>query len=101
MIDEEMILIDEVPDEALEAAAGLALGGFPTLPHTYCFASPSDPPQELVGTSGWKGEPGQCSRHDPSQAATSKPTRNLTQVNVGPASKGFTVIAHLQVLLLT
>jgi len=47
LIDEEMILIDEVPDEALEAAAGLALGGFPTLPHTYCFACPSDPQQEL------------------------------------------------------
>lgn len=42
-IDEEMILIDEVSDEAVEAAAGLALGGFPTLPHTYCFACPSDP----------------------------------------------------------
>src|SRR5215472_8459804 len=42
-IDEEMILSDEVSDEALEAAALIALGGFPTLPHTYCFACPSDP----------------------------------------------------------
>ena len=42
-IDEEMIFSDEVSDEAVEAAAGLALGGFPTLPHTYCFACPSDP----------------------------------------------------------
>ena len=47
LLDEEMILIDEVSDEALEAAAGSALGGFPTLPHTYCFACPSDPQQEL------------------------------------------------------
>jgi hypothetical protein len=42
-IDEEMILRDEVSDEALEAAALVELGGFPTLPHTYCFACPSDP----------------------------------------------------------
>jgi len=42
-IDEEMIFSDEVSDEAVEAAAGLALGGVPTLPHTYCFACPSDP----------------------------------------------------------
>ena len=39
--DEEMILIDEVSDEAVEAAAFVALGGLPTLPHTYCFACPS------------------------------------------------------------
>jgi hypothetical protein len=39
--DEEMILIDEVCDEAMEAAALVALRGFPTLPHTYCFAYPS------------------------------------------------------------
>ena len=38
-IDEEMILRDEISDEALEAAA---LGGLPTLPNTYCFACPSD-----------------------------------------------------------
>jgi hypothetical protein len=44
-IDEEMILIDEVSDEALEAAALVELGGFPTLPHTYCFACPADPLQ--------------------------------------------------------
>ena len=42
-IDEEMILREEVSDEALEAAALVALGGLPTLPHTYCFACPSDP----------------------------------------------------------
>jgi hypothetical protein len=42
-IDEEMILRDEVSDEAVEAAAFVALGGFPTLPNTYCFACPSDP----------------------------------------------------------
>ena len=40
-IDEEMILIDEISDEALEAAALVTVGGFPTLPHTYCFACPS------------------------------------------------------------
>ena len=39
--DEEMILIDEVPDETLEAAASVALGGLPTLPNTYCFACPA------------------------------------------------------------
>jgi hypothetical protein len=27
----------------LEAVALVALGGLPTLPHTYCFACPSDP----------------------------------------------------------
>jgi hypothetical protein len=48
LIDEEMILIDEVSDEALEAAALVALGGFPTLPHTYCFACPSDPLQSQM-----------------------------------------------------
>jgi hypothetical protein len=42
-IDEEMILRDEVSDEAVECAAGIALGGFPTLPHTYCFACPAGP----------------------------------------------------------
>jgi hypothetical protein len=43
-IDEEMMLRDEVSDEALEAAALVALGGLPTLMHaTYCFACPSDP----------------------------------------------------------
>jgi hypothetical protein len=41
--DEEMILIDEVSDEALEAAALVTVGGFPTLPHTYCYACPSGP----------------------------------------------------------
>jgi hypothetical protein len=40
-IEQEMILRDEVSDEALEAAF-VAVGGFPTLPHTYCFACPSD-----------------------------------------------------------
>jgi hypothetical protein len=43
-IDEEMILRDQVSDEALEAAALVALGGLPTLMYrTYCFACPSDP----------------------------------------------------------
>ena len=42
-IDKQLILIDEVSDEAVEAAALVALGGLPTLPHTYCFACPSDP----------------------------------------------------------
>ena len=42
-IEEEMIFIDEVSDEALEAAACATLGGFPTLPNTYCFACPSIP----------------------------------------------------------
>ena len=43
-IDEEMILRQEVSDEALEAAALVALGGLPTLMYrTYCFACPSDP----------------------------------------------------------
>ena len=43
-IDEEMILRHEVSDEALEAAALVALGGLPTLMYrTYCFACPSDP----------------------------------------------------------
>ena len=37
-IDEEMILIDEVSDEAVEAADLVALEGLPTLPNTYCFA---------------------------------------------------------------
>jgi hypothetical protein len=41
-IDEEMILIDEVSDDALEAAAFVSLGGFPTLLYgTYCFACPA------------------------------------------------------------
>jgi hypothetical protein len=43
-IDEEMILMDEVSDEALEAAALVALGRLPTIMYrTYCFACPSDP----------------------------------------------------------
>ena len=43
-IDEEMILMAEVSDEALEAAALVALGGLPTIMYrTYCFACPSDP----------------------------------------------------------
>ena len=42
-IDEEMILIDEVSDEAVEAAAFIALRGPSTLMYrTYCFACPSD-----------------------------------------------------------
>jgi hypothetical protein len=51
-IDEEMILRDEVSDEALEAAAFVALGGLPTLPHTYCFACPADPPQRSAVIRG-------------------------------------------------
>jgi hypothetical protein len=35
----EMVLTDQVSDEALEAAAFSALGGY----GTYCFACPSDP----------------------------------------------------------
>jgi hypothetical protein len=42
-IDEEMILRDEASDEVVEAAGLAALGGLPTLPHTYCFACPADP----------------------------------------------------------
>jgi len=42
-IDEKMIFRGEVSDEAVEAAGLVALGGFPTLPHTYCFGCPSDP----------------------------------------------------------
>ena len=45
-IDDEMIFRDKVTDEALEAAALVALRGLPTLPHTYCFACPSDPLQD-------------------------------------------------------
>ena len=41
--DEETILRDEVPDEALEAAS-VVTGGLPTIMHsTYCFACPSRP----------------------------------------------------------
>jgi hypothetical protein len=40
-IDEETILREEVPDEALEAAS-VVTGGLPTVAHnTYCFACPS------------------------------------------------------------
>ena len=40
-IDEETILRDEVPDEALEAAS-VVTGGLPTVAHnTYCYACPS------------------------------------------------------------
>jgi len=41
--DEEIILRDEVSDEAIEAAS-FARGGLPTLAYgTYCFACPSWP----------------------------------------------------------
>ena len=44
-IDEEMILMAEVSDEALEAAALVALGGLPTIMYrTYCFTCPVDDP---------------------------------------------------------
>jgi hypothetical protein len=47
-IDEEMILTDEVSDEALEAAAFVALGGLPTIMYrTYCFTCPVDKPSAL------------------------------------------------------
>jgi hypothetical protein len=46
-IDEEMILVDEVSDEAVEAAGSVALRGLPTLPHTYCFACPADKPSAM------------------------------------------------------
>ena len=49
--NKEMILIDEVSDEAVEAAGSVALGGLPTLPHTYCFACPADPPSEKKTTT--------------------------------------------------
>ena len=43
-INEETILMDEVSDEAVEAATFVALGGLPTIMYrTYCFACPSDP----------------------------------------------------------
>jgi hypothetical protein len=45
-IDEEMILIDEVSDDALEAAAFVSLGGFPTLFIWYLLLRlPGDPLQ--------------------------------------------------------
>jgi hypothetical protein len=48
-IDEELILIDEVSDEVVEAAALVALGGFPTLIYgTYCFACPASPCAKLL-----------------------------------------------------
>ena len=54
-IEDEMIFIDEVSDEALEAAALAVIGRFPTLPNTYCFACPSilalfsfDPAEDLA-----------------------------------------------------
>jgi hypothetical protein len=44
--DEEIILRDEVSDEAVEAAS-VVLRGLPTLMHnTYCFACPVDNPQQ-------------------------------------------------------
>jgi len=48
-IDEETILIDEISDEAVEAAAGVALGGLPTImDRTYCFACPSGDCAKLI-----------------------------------------------------
>jgi hypothetical protein len=44
--DEEMIFRDEISDEAMEAAAFVALGGLPTITivyRTYCFTCPSNP----------------------------------------------------------
>ena len=55
-IDEEMILMDEVSDPALEAAALIAVGGLPTVPHTYCFACPSDP-LRVISTNAPKLQP--------------------------------------------
>jgi hypothetical protein len=49
--------MDEVSDEALEAAALVAVGGLPTLPSTYCFACPSDPPRSY-SASMWLRDPG-------------------------------------------
>jgi hypothetical protein len=44
-IDEEIILIDKVSDEAVEAAGLAALGGLPTIMYrTYCFTCPVDDP---------------------------------------------------------
>ena len=57
-IDEEMILRDEVSDEALEAIALVALGGFPTLPHTYCFACPATDPQRSYSGVLFPSAPG-------------------------------------------
>ena len=47
-VEEGTILRDEVSDEALEAAAFVALGGLPTIMYrTYCFACPADPLRSL------------------------------------------------------
>ena len=47
-IDQEMILSDEVSDEAVEAAAVVAGGGLPTLMYrTYCFTCPVSGPLRL------------------------------------------------------
>jgi hypothetical protein len=49
-IDDEMILTDEISDEAVEAAAFVALRGFQTVMNaTYCFACPADPLSKLLG----------------------------------------------------
>jgi hypothetical protein len=55
-IDEEMIFRDEVSDEAVEAAAGIALGGLPTMMyHTYCFTCPSDPLRSYSASTSLDG----------------------------------------------
>ena len=64
-IDEEMILREEVSDEALETTALVALGALPTLPNTYCYACPSGVPRH---------------RHQPISANSSSPNATHSAV---------------------
>lgn len=83
MIDhfDEDVLRDEVSDEALVAAAFVALGGLPTLPQTYCFACPSVPLDAIRG----KVCQTQQSRRDETPTASPFPHTMLWDVIVwGP-----------------